>query len=209
MKQLKIKPSNNEFEKYENRAWLMYDVEFSSNKQRKERKSLSNNKENSMKFLQNQKKKSDFSSDRNNKEKSTSMLGKIGNNIINQLGNKQVTNQIKNQNIDKSNELLNKLNKKSTPEFNNYNYEKKSYDTTENKNKHNYNTQPLKKDLQTNHNKNIYDSINIYKNELDNSNDIVDTLGNGSTVSLIDNNEVIIIHLNILETILDLDIVIH
>jgi hypothetical protein len=38
----------------------MYDVEFS--KQKKERKSVSNNKENSMKFLQNQKKKNESES---------------------------------------------------------------------------------------------------------------------------------------------------
>ena len=54
----------------------------------------------------------------------------------------------------------------------------------------------------------MFNSNNIYKNENEsNNNEVVETPGNANTVSLIDNNEVIMIHLNFIEILLDLDIV--
>ena len=103
---------------------------------------------------------------------------------------------------------MNKLNKKIIPNMNNYNFDKKSFETTETNSKLNYNSQPLKKDLQSHNNKNTFNSNNIYKNEIENSNELINAQGIINNVSLIDNNEVIAIHFNFIETLLDLDIVI-
>jgi len=202
MNKIKSKPYNNEekYEKFENRAWLMYDVEF-NNKPKKERKSVSNNKENSLKFMQNVKKKNEFSSERNNKDKTSSLLGKIGNNIINQLGSKP-SNQ---QKIEKNNnDVVNKINKKNIV---NLNYDKKTYDSTETNSKINYNILPVKKDVISN-NKNIFNSNkNTYRNEFDSNEDGVESPSN--KISIIEDKETITIHTNYVEILLDLDIVLY
>lgn len=206
MNKIKSKLINNEekYEKFENRAWLLYDVEF-NNKQKKERKSVSNNKENSLKFMQNIKKKNEFSSERNNnnKDKTSSLLGKIGNNIISQLGTKP-TNQPNKLEKNNNNDAINKINKKN---INILNFDKKTYDSTETNNKINYNILPVKKDLLSN-NKNIFSSNkNTYLNDFDSNEDGMESPSN--KITIIEDKEAVLIHLNFVEILLDLEIVIN